>query len=146
MVEQNWTPSTVMLGHLQKFMRHDFMLAAELEAYWVPKDPALLAPTEGYVVSFMAFHERGFAVPPHPFLHSLVRSYGLELHHLTPSGVLQIAVFVTLCEAYLWVDPNLDLWKYFFHARRPQDPKAELTISGGAIIHVKLGHGVDPYL
>jgi hypothetical protein len=101
MVEQDWTPSTVMLGHLQKFMRHGFMLAAELETYWVLKDPALLAPTEGYVVSFMAFHERGFGVPPHPFLHSLVRYYGLELHHLAPSGVLHIAVFVTLCEVFL---------------------------------------------
>jgi hypothetical protein len=29
---------------------------------------------------------------------------------------------------------------------RLQDPEAELTISGGAVIHVKSGHGVDPYL
>jgi hypothetical protein len=27
-----------------------------------------------------------------------------------------------------------------------QDPEAELAISGGAVIHVKSGHGVDPYL
>jgi hypothetical protein len=74
--------------------------------------------------------------------------YGLELHHLTPSGggVLHIAAFVTLCEAYLGIDPEFDLWKYFFCIRRPQDPKAELMISRGAVIHIKSGHGVDPYL
>jgi hypothetical protein len=85
-------------------------------------------------------------VPPHPFLRSLLWYYGLELHHLTPSGVLHIAVFITLCEAYLGVDLDLDLRKYFFCVRRLQDPEAELTISRGTVIHVKSGHGVDPYL
>jgi hypothetical protein len=46
---------------------------------------------------------------------------------------------VTLCEVYLGINPDLDMWKYFFHVRRPQDPKAELTISRAAVIHVKLG-------
>jgi hypothetical protein len=88
----------------------------------------------------------GFGVPLLSFLHSLLQYYDFELHHLTPSGVLHITVFVTLCEPYLGVDPDLDLWKYFFRAHGPQDPKAELMISGGMVIHVKLGHGVDPYL
>jgi hypothetical protein len=106
----------------------------------------LPAPVEVYVASFMAFYERGFGMPPQPFLRSLLLYYGLKLHHLTPSRVLYIAVFVTLCEAHLGVDPDLDLWKYFFRVRHPQDPEAELTISGGTVIHVKSGHRVDPYL
>jgi hypothetical protein len=97
------------------------------------------------VVSFVVFYEWGFGMPPHGFLHSLLRYYGLELHHLTPSGVLHIAAFVILCEAYLGIDPDFDLWNYFFRVRRPLDPEAELMISGGMIIHVKSGHGVDPY-
>jgi hypothetical protein len=146
MVKKGWTPSTVTLGHLQKLMKHGFMLPAELEAYRVPKDHALPAPAEGYVVSVMAFYEWGFGMPPRPFLHSLLRFYDLELHYLTPSRVLHITVFVTLCEAYLGVDPDLDLWKYFFRVCRSQDPEAELTISGGAVIHARLGHGVDLYV
>jgi hypothetical protein len=54
--------------------------------------------------------------------------------------------FVTLYEAYLGIDPELDMWKYFFHVRCPQDPEVELIISKGMVIHVKAGHGVDPYL
>jgi hypothetical protein len=108
-----------MLGHVQNLMKHGFMLVAELKACRVTKDPALPTPAEGYMVSFMAFHERGFRVPLHPFLHSLLQYYGLKLHHLTPFGVLHIAVLVTLCEAYLGVDPDLDLWKYFFHVHHP---------------------------
>jgi hypothetical protein len=56
------------------------MVAVELEACQVPEDPVFPAPAEGYVVSFMAFYERGFDRP----------------HHLTPSGVLHIAAFMTL--------------------------------------------------
>jgi hypothetical protein len=70
-------------------------------------------------MSYVAFYEQGFSMPPHRFLHSLLWYYDLELHLLTPSGVLHIAAFVTLCEAYLGIDPELDLWKYFFHVRRP---------------------------
>jgi hypothetical protein len=76
------------------------------------------APAERYVVSFVAFYERGFGTPPHRFLHSLLRYYGLRLHHLTPSGVLHIAALMTLGEAYLGIDLELDLWKYFFHVQR----------------------------
>jgi hypothetical protein len=32
MAEQGWTPSIVMLSHLQKLMKHGFMAATELEA------------------------------------------------------------------------------------------------------------------
>jgi hypothetical protein len=108
-----------MLGHLQKLMKHEFMSVAELEACWVTKDPALLAPMERYVMSFTAFYERGLEVPPHPFLRSLLWYYDLKLQYLTPSRVMHIAVFVTLCEAYLGVDPDLDLWKYFFRVHHP---------------------------
>jgi hypothetical protein len=100
-------------------MKHGFMSVVELKAYWVPKDLALPAPTEGYMVFFMAFYEWGFGVPPHPLLHSLLLYYGLQLDHLAPSGVLNISVFITLCEAYLAVNPDLNLWKYFFHVRYP---------------------------
>jgi hypothetical protein len=146
MAEQDWTPSTIMLGHLQKLMKHGFMSTAELKACQVPKDHALPAPMEGHMVSFMAFHDQAFGVPSHPFLLSLLRYYGPVLHHRTPSGVLHINIFISLSEAYLGVDPDLNLWKYFFHVHRLQDPEAELMISRGVAIHVKLGHGVDPYL
>jgi hypothetical protein len=53
---------------------------------------------------------------------------------------------MTLHEAYLGIDPDLDLWKYFFRVCRPQDPEAELMTTGDAVIHVKSGHRADPYL
>jgi hypothetical protein len=52
---------------------------------------------------------------------------------------------VILCEAYLEIDPDFNLWNYFFRVCHSQDPEVELMISGRAVILVKLGHRVDPY-
>jgi hypothetical protein len=72
--------------------------------------------------------------------------YDLKLEHLTPSGVLHITAFITSCEGYPGIDPDLDLWKYIFRVHHLQDPKVELMISSGMVIHVKSGHGAYPYL
>jgi hypothetical protein len=43
------------------------------------------------------------------------------------------------------IDPHFDLWNYFFHVWLPQGSDVEVAILGGVVIHVKSGHGVDPY-
>jgi hypothetical protein len=58
------------------------------------------------MVTFVAFYERGFNAPSHQFLCLLLRHYSLELHNLTPSRAQHIVTFVTLCEAYLVIDPQ----------------------------------------
>jgi hypothetical protein len=65
MVEQDWTPSKVTHEHLQNLMSQGFMTVAKLRTYCVLEDPMSPAPTEGYVVSFVALYERGFIVPSH---------------------------------------------------------------------------------
>jgi hypothetical protein len=96
------------------------MTAVELATCHVPEDPASRAPAGGYVVACTTFYEWGFGVPSHQFLCSLLRSYSLNLHHLTPSGILHMAAFVTLCEAYIGIDPHFNLWHYFFGAQLRQ--------------------------
>jgi hypothetical protein len=92
------------------------MTTAEFATYRVPKDPTSPAPVGGYVVACMTFYEWGFGVPSHRFLRSLLWSYDLELHHLTPSGILHMAAFMTLCKAYIGIEPHFNLWSYFFWA------------------------------
>jgi hypothetical protein len=135
----------VTQGHLQNLTKQGFMTEAELTACLVPEDPAFPMSVEGYVVSFVAFYKRRFGMPSHWFLHSLLQYYGLELHNLTPSRVLHIAAFISLCEAYLGIDLEFDLWNYFFRVRHPYDPNAELIASSGVVFDDKSEHGVDPY-
>jgi hypothetical protein len=72
------------------------MTAAEFATCLVPVGPISPAPTKGFAVACVAFYEWGFGLPLYRFIRSLLRSYILELHHLTPSGILHAAAFVTL--------------------------------------------------
>jgi hypothetical protein len=103
MAEQDSTPSTVMQGHMQNLAKQGFMTATELMTYRVPEDPTFPVPVEGDKVSFLAFYKNRFGTPLHQY-------YGLELYNLTPSGVLHIAGFMTLCESYPRIDPKFNLW------------------------------------
>jgi hypothetical protein len=38
------------------------------------------------------------------------------MQNLNPNSILQIMVFVALCEGYLGIRPNFALWKYYFCA------------------------------
>jgi hypothetical protein len=64
------------------------------------------APWEGYVVSFIAIHERGLRVLPSRFMRALLHYYKVELHHLAPNSVSQAAIFVAVCEGYLGMEPH----------------------------------------
>jgi hypothetical protein len=64
------------------------------------------APPEGYVVSFMTFHERGFGVPASHFMRALLHYYKVELHHLAPNSISQAAIFAAVYEGYLGMEPQ----------------------------------------
>jgi hypothetical protein len=126
-------------------MSQGLMTAMKLTTRHVPEDLASRALAEGHVVAFTAFFERGFGVPSHRFLHSLVHYYNMELHNLNPLEIMHIATFVTLCETFMGIDPHFDLWNHFFHVQLPQGSDMEVVVLRGLVIQVKSGHSVDPY-
>jgi hypothetical protein len=69
----------------------------------------------------------------------------MELYHLTPLGILHTVAFVTLCEAYMGIEPHFHLWNYFFHARLQQGSGAEVVALGSVDIFVRSSCRVDPY-
>jgi hypothetical protein len=68
-------------------------------------------------VVYVPFLIHGLALPVSPFFHSLLYFYNLNLTHLNPNSILQISIFVHLCEAYLGILPHFGLWKYLYHCR-----------------------------
>jgi hypothetical protein len=68
-------------------------------------------------VIFVPFLIRGLALPVSPFFCGLIVFYSQNLTHLYPNFVLQIVVFVHLCEAFLGILPHFGLWKYLYHCR-----------------------------
>jgi hypothetical protein len=60
----------------------------------------------GYVLSFVAFHERGLGILASRFLRALPSWYEVELHNFNPNSISQAAVFVVVCEGCLGIPPH----------------------------------------
>jgi hypothetical protein len=72
-------------------------------------------PLYDYVVSFIRHHERGFATPASRFMRGLCYHYRVELHNFAPNVISQAATFVDVCEGFLGIPMNWDLWVHLFH-------------------------------
>jgi hypothetical protein len=144
MAELSWPASEVTQEHLQNLISQGYMTAAELATCLVPEDPASPTLAGGYIVACMTFYEHGFSVPSHRFLHSLLRSYDLELHHLSSLRILHMVAFVTLCEAFIGIEPHFNIWSYFFWARLRHGSDTGAAALGNVDILVYSGPEVDP--
>jgi hypothetical protein len=82
-------------------------------------------PSYGYIVSFTRFHERGFTAPASRFLRGLCYHYGVELQNFTPNAISQAATFVGVCEGFLGIPVNWDLWVHLFRAELHTLPTSE---------------------
>jgi hypothetical protein len=80
MADLGCTVSEVSQEHLQNLMSQGYMTVVELTSCCVHEDPASPFLVGGYVVACAMFYKQIF-------------------------GVLHMAAFVTLCEAYMGIEP-----------------------------------------
>jgi hypothetical protein len=78
-------------------------------------------PNTNEIVVFSSFFQRGFGLSVCDFFRGLIDHYQIELVHLNPNFVLQIVVFVHLCEAFLGIPPNFFLFKNYFFPEIPTE-------------------------
>jgi hypothetical protein len=98
----NWTRSNVTGSMLRRLVEVGQLPLLTNAVEWkVPGEESVPRPPRGYVVSFMAFQERGFSIPAGRFIRAALYKYGLQLRHLNPNSIQQMAPFETLCEGYL---------------------------------------------
>jgi hypothetical protein len=64
------------------------------------------------------------------------------LTHLNPNSILQISIYVHLCEAFLGVLPYFGLWKYLYHCR-PGMAEGQHQLVGGASLEMRHGRKTD---
>ena len=110
----DWRSSTVRKSVLEAFVVKRFLPPQEVAHWRVPGKEEFPQPRPDEVVSFLTFHERGLGYPAHWFLRGLLNEWRLELQHLNLMGVLHIAGFVIVCEAFLGMEPHADLFWLFF--------------------------------
>jgi hypothetical protein len=93
-------------------------------------------------VIYIPFLIRGLALHISPFFRSLLDFYHLNLTHLNPNSILQVSVFVHLCEAFLGILPHFGLWKYLYHCR-PGMVGGQHQLVGGASLEMRRGRKIE---
>jgi hypothetical protein len=145
-----WARSSVTERKLEELVRDGLLRprASRTQLEWrvPPSDHRESAPPEGYVVSFMAFHERGLRVPPSCFMRVLLHYYKVELHHLAPNSISQPAIFATVCKGYLGMEPHWNLWLHLFRAEHFAKKAGERGVrrvlhAGSSTLQVRAGRG-----
>jgi hypothetical protein len=58
-------------------------------------------------------------------MRALCHRYGVELHNFTPNAISQAATFVGICEGYLGIPVNWELWIHLFRAELFTQPTTE---------------------
>lgn len=96
-----WVPLEVTEARLQWLVEKDLLPLKEVVGWRATVEDVLLFPQPNEVVSFIDFHERGFVIPISDFFHGFLYKYGIQLQHLPPNVVLQLARFIVVCEAFL---------------------------------------------
>ena len=102
-------------------------------------------PWEGYVVSFVVFHQRGFGMLVSRFMRALLRNYEVELHNFTPNSIAQAAIFVAVYEGYMGIAPHWDLWLHLFRAETSFQSSGEKGVkkavrAGGCTLQLRQEH------
>ena len=111
-----WMVSSVTEGDIKKLRR----------AGYLPDDIAHRLPNEGLLSPTPRPHERvvflthflhGLGFHLHSFVQGLMFYYGLDFHDLAPNFILNISVFIVVCEAFLRIKPHFGLWLRIFYVK-----------------------------
>jgi hypothetical protein len=149
-----WERSTVTRLALNQLVSAGQLTANEdgWPAEWIvpPAGDHALNPPSGYVVRFIRFHERGFAAPASRFMRALCHHYGVELHNFAPNAISQVATFVGVCEGYLGIPVNWNLWIHLFRAELFMQPTSEQrtrrAVRAGGMSLALWGQRKDDYI
>jgi hypothetical protein len=88
---------------------------------WCPSaGEDITTPNTNQIVVFSSFFQHGFDLSVRDFFRGLLDHNKIKLVDLNPNSIIQIAIFVHLCKAFLGIPPSFSLFKnYFFLKYQP---------------------------
>jgi hypothetical protein len=103
-----------------KLVANHFLLDCAVLQWCPAAGEDIATPNTNQIVVFSSFFQRGFGLSVCDFLRGLLDHYKIKLVDLNPNSILQIAIFVHLCKAFLGIPPTFPLFKnYFFLKYQP---------------------------
>ncbi|KAM0926342.1 hypothetical protein ACQ4PT_003453 [Festuca glaucescens] len=85
-------------------------------------------------LGLISTNENDIIFPAHEFLRCLLFSYGIQLWQLTPNSILHLAIFITICESFLGIDPHWGLWKKIFFVKRHCGNNSPYVVGGVSFV------------
>jgi hypothetical protein len=133
---QEGMASSVRDEDLQLLVDQGFLPPKELAQWKSAYQNPFPSENADETIVYSSFFERGLGLPASKFLRGLLYYYRIQLVHLNPKGLSQIALFVHMCEAFLGIDPHFQLFRYFFRLK-PYPDQENPSICGGAVIQLR---------
>lgn len=130
-----WTPSTVTEGDLERAVEDGCLPPQEVISWREDVREDFPTPDTGKIVVFQPFFLFGLGLPAEDLFRGLLHFYGINLHHLNPNSILQIAIFIYLCEGYYCIRPHFAFFLYLCHMK-PKHRKKNPTVVGGNGIQI----------
>jgi hypothetical protein len=87
-------------------------------------------------VVFYDHFPRGFALPASNFLRQFMDHFHLQLHHIRANAMMTLAAFATLCEAYLGIWPNVELFRRLIYFKT-QTAESIPVVCGAASLYTR---------
>ena len=128
-----YRPSTVTEPMLQSLVAMGVVPPKEVANWRVCEKKDDATPTEDTyeAMVFMPFFIQGLGLSICSFVRGLLQFYAINLTHLNPNSILQLSIFIHLCEAFLGIVPHFGLWKYLYHCKAGLRDRV-LQVTGGA--------------
>jgi hypothetical protein len=134
--------SVILESDLLHLVETGVLPPKELCSWWIWRGVTVPIEDTHEAIVFVSFLIRGLALPVSPFFHGLLDFYDLNLTHLNPNSILQVAIFVHLCEAFLGILPHFGLWRYLYHCR-PGMAGGQHQLVGGASLELRRGRKIE---
>jgi hypothetical protein len=118
----SWEGSWVKEKQIEPLRRGRVLPPADLVGCHPTGNERVPAPGPGETVVFYDHFSQGFALPASSFMHQFLDHFHLQPHHIGANAMMILSVFVTLCEAYLGIWSNVELfrWLIYFKTQMPE--------------------------
>jgi hypothetical protein len=134
--------SIIYESHLLHLVETGVLPPKELCSWRIWRVVTVLIEDTHEAVVYVSFLIHRLALHVSPFFRGLLDFYDLNLTHLNPNSILQVAIFVHLCEAFLGILPHFGLWRYLYHYR-PGTTGEQHQLVGGASLELRWGRKVE---
>jgi hypothetical protein len=96
----------MMEEDIKNLVVEGFLVLRELSGYRCALGQDVATPDFSEIVVFVDFFHHKSGVPIHWFVRDLLQYHDAQVHHLTPNGIMLLAMFISYCEDFVGIEPH----------------------------------------